>query len=70
MQARTKQRILVGSGNYFEPLTSLVVPEPTPSGTLNTGSLGVHLILQVLERSEILLNLLLEGRVGVELGLS
>jgi hypothetical protein len=49
MGRRTEQRILVGSSNNLQSLLGFVVSQPTPSRSLDGGSLGVDLVFEVLE---------------------
>ena len=63
----TEERVLIRSGHNFELLGALVVSEPAPSRTLHTGSLRVHLGLEVLEGPKVGLDLLdeLARRLGL-----
>lgn len=65
----TEQWVLVGRGHHLELLGSLVVSEPAPSGALDGGRLGVDLVLEVLEGSKVLLDLVGENAGRRELGL-
>lgn len=65
---RTQKRVLVGSSNNLELLGALVEPEPSPAGALNGGGLGVELLLQVFERSEVSIDLVSKGSRSWDLG--
>lgn len=52
------KRILVGRGGDLKALELLVVAQPTPSGALNSSSLGVELGDELVKRAPGLLNLL------------
>jgi hypothetical protein len=69
MKMLTEQWVLVGRGHHLELLGSLVVSEPAPSGALDGGRLGVDLVLEVLEGSKVLLDLVGENAGRRELGL-
>lgn len=57
--------ILVGGGGDLKTLELLVVAQPTPSGTLNSGSLGVELGDELVKRAPGLLDLLEELARGL-----
>jgi hypothetical protein len=64
----TEEWVLVGSSDHLESIFLLVVAEPSPARTLDTGGLGVHLFLERLERAEILLDLVEQWPRGWRLG--
>lgn len=57
--------VLVCGGGDLKTLELLVVAQPTPSGTLNSGSLGVELGDELVKRTPGLLNLLEELARGL-----
>lgn len=66
----TQKRVLVGSSDDLELLGGLIVTEPTPARALNGSSLGIHLLLEVLEATKVSLDLVVEDTRGGNLDLS
>lgn len=66
----TQKRVLVGSSDDLKLLGGLVVTEPTPARALNGSSLGIHLLLEVLEATKVSLDLVVEDTRGGNLDLS
>jgi hypothetical protein len=66
---RTEQRVLVGGGDDLELLGALVETEPAPSGSLDSGGLGVDLFLQVVKGAKVSGDLVVKSSRGRHLGL-
>lgn len=64
-----QEGVLVGSGDDLETLGLGVVAEPAPAGALDGGSLGVHLVDELVDGAEVLLDLVGEGARGGGAGL-
>lgn len=64
-----QERVLVGGGDDLETLGLGVVAEPAPAGSLDAGSLGVHLRDELVDGAEVLLDLVGEGARGGRGGL-
>lgn len=66
----TQERVLIGSRDNLELLGALVVTEPAPTRALDGSSLGIHLLLEVLEATKVSLDVVMEDTGGRNLDLS
>lgn len=62
--------VLVGSSDNLELLGGLVIAKPAPARALDGSSLGIHLLLEVLEAAKVSLDLVVEDTRGGNLDLS
>lgn len=67
-ESLTEKGILVSGGDHLQLFVSLVVPQPAPTRSLYSGSLGVDLFLQVVKRTEISVDLISKRSRGGDLG--
>lgn len=66
----TQEWVLVGSSDNLELLGGLVIAKPAPARALDGSSLGIHLLLEVLEAAKVSLDLVVEDTRGGNLDLS